>query len=194
MDDLLNIDNPYFEGIATQIYPNEWQLNNAKSSDTEAAFLDLHWLISNGFVSSKIYNNFDFDFDIVNFPFLDGDVPRAPSYSVYISHLIRFVRVSSHLADFNARNKTLTANFSHSGIGIIKLGKLFSKLYRRHYELISKYDTGLKTFLLQGLSVPEFYGDLVYNLRKIVGKPECSDHCSKIVICYKRKGIILSSG
>ena len=43
--------------------------------DTEAPFLDLHLSISNGFVSSKIYDKRDdFDFDIVKFPFLDGDV------------------------------------------------------------------------------------------------------------------------
>ena len=54
-------------------------------------YLDLHLSISNGFVSSKIYDKRDdFDFDIVNFPFLDGDVPRRPSYGIYISQLIRF--------------------------------------------------------------------------------------------------------
>ena len=53
--------------------------------------MDLHLSISNGFVSSKIYDKRDdFDFDIVNFPFLDGDVPRSTSYGVYISQLIRF--------------------------------------------------------------------------------------------------------
>ena len=71
-DDLLNIDNPYFEGMVNQIYPSELQLNKANTSDTEAPFLDLHLFISNGFVSSKIYDKRDdFDFDIVNFPFLD---------------------------------------------------------------------------------------------------------------------------
>ena len=91
---LLNIDNPYFEGMVNQIYPSELQLNTANTSDTEAPFLDLHLSISNGFVSSKIYEKRDdFDFDIVNFPFLDGDVPRRPSYGVYISQLIRFARV-----------------------------------------------------------------------------------------------------
>ena len=60
--------------------------------------------------SSKIYDKLDdFDFDIVNFPFLDGDVPRRPSYGVYISQLIRFARVCSHVDDFNTRNKCLTA-------------------------------------------------------------------------------------
>ena len=61
----------------------------------------LHLSISSGFVSSKIYNKFDdFDFDIVNYPFLDGNVPRSPFYGVYISQIIRFARVCSHVDDF----------------------------------------------------------------------------------------------
>ena len=67
--------------MVDQIYPRELQLNKANTSDTEGPFLDLHLSISNGFVSSKIYDKRDdFDFDIVNFPFLDSDVPRRPSY------------------------------------------------------------------------------------------------------------------
>ena len=70
LDYLLNIDIPYFEGMVNQIYPPELQLNKANISDTEAPFLDLHLSVSNGFVSSKIYDKRDdFDFDIVNFPF-----------------------------------------------------------------------------------------------------------------------------
>ena len=80
LDDLLNIDNPYFDGMVNQIYPLELQLNKANTSDTEAPFLDLHLSISNAFVSSKINDKRDdFDFDIVTFPFLDGDVSRRPS-------------------------------------------------------------------------------------------------------------------
>ena len=116
LDDLLNIDNPYFEGMVNQIYPPELQLNKANTSDTEAPFLDLHLFVSNGFVSSKIYDKRDdFDFDIVIFPFLDGDVPRRPSYGVYISQLIRFSRVCSHVDDFNTRNKCLTAKLLKQG-------------------------------------------------------------------------------
>ena len=146
LDDLLNIDNPYFEGMVNQIYPSELQLNRANASDTEAPFLDLHLSISNGFVSSKSYDKRDdFDFDIVNFPFLDGDVPRRPSYGVYISQLIRFARVCSHVDDFNTRNKCLTAKLLKQGIRYHKLRKVFSKFYRRHYELISKFNVGLKS-------------------------------------------------
>ena len=102
LDDLLNIDNPYFEQMVGQIYPTELQLNKANSSDTEAPFLDLNLSITNGIVSSKIYDikPDDFNFEIVNLPFLDGYVTRSPSYGVYISQLIRFARVYSNVDDF----------------------------------------------------------------------------------------------
>ena len=170
LDDLSNIYNPYFEGMVNRIYPPELQLNKANTSDTEAPYLDLHLSFSNGFVSSKIYDKRDdFDFDIVNFPFLDGDVPRCPSYGVYISQVIRFARVCSHVDDFNTRNKCLTAKLLKQGFRYHTLRKAFSKFYRRHYELISKFNVGLKSLLYQGLAEPEFYGDLVYKFKKRLG-------------------------
>ena len=108
----------------------------------------------------------DFDFDIVNLPFLDGGVPRRASYGVYISQLIRFARVCNHVVDFNVRNKCLTAKLLQQGYRYHKLRKTFSKLYRRHFELISKFNVGLKTPLRDGLSEPEFYGDFT-NLRNL---------------------------
>ena len=72
--------------MVDKIFPTELQLNKANSSDSEAQFLDLNVSITNGIVSSKIHDSRDdFNFEIVNFPFLDGDVPRSPSYGVYIS-------------------------------------------------------------------------------------------------------------
>ena len=98
---MTGLANPYFEGMVKQIHPPELQLNKANNTDTEAPFLDLHLSIANGFVSSKIYDKCDdFDFDIVNFPLLDCDVPRRASYGVYISQLIRFARGCNHVADF----------------------------------------------------------------------------------------------
>ena len=56
--------------MVSQIYPPELQLNRANTSDTKAAFLDLHLSIFNDIVSTKIYDKRgDFDFEIVNFPF-----------------------------------------------------------------------------------------------------------------------------
>ena len=157
LDDLLNIDNPYFEQMIGQIYPTELQLNKANSSDTEAPFLDLNLSITNGIVSSKIYDKRDdFNFEIVNFPFLDGDVPRSPSYGVYISQLIRFARVCSNVEDFNNRNLFLTAKLLKQGYRYHKIQKAFSKFCHRHSELIVKYNIGLKTLLQQGISEPIF--------------------------------------
>ena len=189
LDDLLNIDNPYFEQMVGQMYPTELQLNKANSSDTEAPFLDLNLSITNGIVSSKIYDKLDdFNFEKVNFPFLDGDVPRSPSYGVYISQLIRFARVYSNVDDFNNRNLFLTAKLLKQGYRYHKIRKAFSKFYYRHSELIVKYNIGLKTLLQQGISEPIVYGDLVYKFKRIVRKPYFSDQFKKIVKRYIRVG------
>ena len=88
--------------------------------------MDLQLSFVDGFVSCKIYDKRDdFDFEIINFPFLDGDVPRAASDGVYISQLIRFARVSSHVTDFNTRNKLLTAKLLNQGYRYHKLRKAF---------------------------------------------------------------------
>ena len=76
------------------IYPSELQLNKAFLSETEAPFLDMHLSILDGFILWKIYDKHDdFDFEIVNCPYLDEDVPPRASYGVYRSQLIRFASV-----------------------------------------------------------------------------------------------------
>ena len=104
LDDLLNTDtcNIYFEQIVDQIYPTEFQLNKANSFDTEAPYLNLDLYITNRIVSSKIH---DFNFDIVNFPFPNGDVRCSLSFDAYILQHIRFARVCSNISDFNYRNQ-----------------------------------------------------------------------------------------
>ena len=124
----------------------------------------------------------------MNFPFLDGDVPRSTSYGVYISQFIPFARDSSHVDDFNTRNKVLTAKLLRQGYRYHNLRKAFSKFYRQHFELVSKYNVGLKKLLLQGLSEPKLYGDLVYKFRKIIGKYDFPYQFKKIIVCYKKIG------
>ena len=176
--------------MVDRIYPTELQLNRANSSDTEAPFLDFNLCISNGTVSTKIYDKRDdFDFDIVNFPFLDDDVPRRTSYGVYISQLIRFAKASSNLNDFNYRNKALTAKLLRQGYRYFKLRKAFSKFYRRHSALLEKYSVSLKTLLQQGISEPEFYGDLVYRFRKIVGNSNFRSNSENLLTVIKELAI-----
>ena len=130
--------------------------------------MGLRLSVSNGFVSSKLYDKRDdFDFDIVGFPFLDGAVPRSVSCGVCVSRLVRFAGVSGRVAGFGARGGGLTAGLLRRGCRCRGLRKTFSKFYRRHYGLVSKFNVGLGALLHQGLSEPEFYGDLVYKFKKM---------------------------
>ena len=71
LDDSLNVNYVIFDNMVSQIYPSEFQLTKANTTDTEAAYLDLHLSISNDIVSTIIYDKLnDFDFEIVIFPFL----------------------------------------------------------------------------------------------------------------------------
>ena len=126
--DILNVDNVYFDTMISQIYALELQLDNTNICDTKAAFLDLHLSTSNDIVSTKIYDKRDdFEFEIVIFPFLDGDVPLSTSYGVYISQLICFAGTSSHVStcNFNTHNKLLTQKLLKQGYRYHKLCKTF---------------------------------------------------------------------
>ena len=95
------------------------------------------------------------------------------------SQLIRFARVSCHVAYLNIRNKILTAKLLKQDYRYHKLSKTFSKFYQSHYDLISKFNMGLKTLPKQGLPEPEFYGDAVYKYRQIVGRNDSSENLGK---------------
>ena len=167
MDDILNIDNHYFDYYIPQIYPTELTLVKSNTYDYDAPFLDLRLLLSNGTVSVKIYDKReDFNFSIVNYPHLDGDVPRLPSYGVYISQLVRFARACTHVEDFNERNAIITSKLLNQGFRYHKLRKCFCRFFYSHPELINKYNSHLNTLIKNGISHPVFYGDIVYKIRR----------------------------
>ena len=112
----------------------------------------------------------------------------VPLMVYYISQLIRFARASSHVDDFNNRNRFLTAKLLKQGYRYHKLRKAFSKFYRRQFELIEKYHVSLKKLMQQGISNPEFYGDLVYKFKKIIGNLNFSDLFRRIVKRFRRTG------
>ena len=97
-----------------------------------------------------------------------------------MSQLIHFARTSSHVTNLNNRNKFLTAKLLKQGYRYHKLRKAFSKFYRRHFELMQ-----------QGICNPEFYGDLVYKFKKIIGNPNFSYLLKRIVKRFKRAGYSL---
>ena len=95
---------------------------------------------------------------------------------------------SSYVASFNTRNKLLTQKLLKQGYWYHKLHITFSKFYRQYYDLISKFQVGVRSLLRQGLSEPDFYGDLVYKLKKIVGSNIFSAQFIKIISHYKKIG------
>ena len=99
----------------------------------------------------------------------------------------------SNVDSFINRNFFLTAKLLKQGYIYHKIRKAFSKLYHRHSELIVKYNIGLKTLPQQGISEPIFHGDLVYKFKRIVGKPNFSDHFKKIVNRYIKVGYNLDT-
>ena len=103
-------------------------------------------------------------------------MPRATSNGVYISQLIRFARACNNVADFNGRNQVITSKLLQQGYRYHKLRKSFAKFYRRNFDLVSKYNTTLKTFLQLGIAHPEFYGDVIYKLQKLLCSAAFSDH------------------
>ena len=82
----------------------------------------------------------------------------------------------------------MTAKLLKQGYRYHKLRKAFSKFYRRHFDIVSKYNVGLKTLLLQGLSEPEFDGDFVYKVRKKIGKNDFPFRFKKTIVRYKNIG------
>ena len=183
LDDIFTIDNPYFEKYIPDIYPAEFQLNKANTSDKETSFLDLNKKIIGSDIHTSVYDKHDdFGFPLVNFPWLSGDVPILPSYGFYILQLGRFARCCTSVLDFHSKNLQITSKLLTQGYRYHKLRKTFGKFCRSYSELLSKFcDISFQEYVSKGISHPVFYGDLVYKLRRVKDTPNFILSSSKIV-------------
>ena len=126
LDDLLNIYNIYFDQMEDRIYPTELQLNRTTSSNTEAPFLDLNLCISNGTVSTIIYDKRDdFDFDIVNFPFWMAMSPGVPNMGYTYLNLLDSPELLQILMSLTTVIKPLQPNFLGRAIVILNFVRHF---------------------------------------------------------------------
>ena len=168
-DDIFTIDNPEFAEHIPDIYPRELQLNKANTSDKETSFLDLNIKVVGSNIHTSVYDKRDdFGYPIVNFPWLSGDVPRLPSYGIYISQLVRFARCCTSVFDFHSKNLQITSKLLTQGYRYHKLRKTFGKFFRSYSELLSKFgEISFQDYVSQGIAHPVFYGDLVYKLRRV---------------------------
>ena len=149
IDDLIVFNNKKFLDYLKEIYPSQLTVEKANKSDHLADYLDLTFIIdSGGKLSTRLYDKRDdFDFHIVNFPYLSSNIPSGPSYGVYISQLIRYARCCSHYDDFRYRHKCLVDRLLSQGYIALRLEKSFKKFYGRYQDLIQKYQRSVNVMV-----------------------------------------------
>ena len=121
--------------------PTEVEIKDTTDTARSASYLDLHLEIDNeGRLRTKLYDKRDdFDFPIVNFPFMCSNIPAAPAYGVYISQLIRYSRACVSYHDFLDRGLLLTRKLLNQGFMMVKLKSSLRKFYGRHHNLVDRY-------------------------------------------------------
>ena len=161
IDDLIVFNNKMFLHYLKEIYPSELTVEKANKSDHLADYLDLTFIIdSGGKLSTRLYDKRDdFDFHIVNFPFLSSNIPSGPSYGVYILQLIRYARCCSHYDDFRYCHKCLVDRLLSQGHKALRLEKSFKKFYGRYQDLIEKYQRSVNAMVSDS-----FPGQFLFNM------------------------------
>ena len=189
LDDIFTIDNPEFEKYIPNIYQAELQLNKANTLDKKNSFLDLNIKLIGSDIHTSVYDKRDdFKFPSINFPWLIGDVPRLPSYGIYISQLVRFARCCTSILDFHSKNLQITSKLLTRGYRYPKLRKTFGKFFRSYSELLSKFgDISFQEYMTKGISHTVFYGDPVYKLRRVKDTTNFISSGSKIFKRLRRR-------
>ena len=141
IDDVLSINNPKFGNYIVDIYHAELEIKDTTDADHRASYLDLDLSYARyKRLQVKPYDKRDdFNFNIVNFPFLSSNIPQSPAYGVYVSQLIRYARASSAYSNFLVRSRLLTGKLLGQGYNRFRLITTFKKFYGRHYDLIRKF-------------------------------------------------------
>jgi hypothetical protein len=153
IDDVLSINNNQFHSYVDSIYPSELEIKDTTVSSTPASYLDvLLKLDTNGKIMTQLYDKRDdFNFSIVNFPYLCSNISASPAYGVYISQLIRYARAYSTYDQFLVRGSLLLTNkLMSQGFKLSRLQAAFRKFYGRYNDLIC-YNLSLRHIPSPGL-------------------------------------------
>ena len=153
IDDLISLNNPEFKHFIQSIYPKELDLKETTENESGCSYLDLFFYKNGeGMLKSKLYDKRDdFSFPIVNYPFIDSNIPKNPAYGVYVSRLVCFSRACSDFNDFVSRHNTLVKKLVHQGYEVKLLRKAFKKFMICHKDLVSCYNIQLSLFLRNNL-------------------------------------------
>jgi hypothetical protein len=131
--DILSLTNCRHANYVDRIYPNELDIKYTIDTDRSDSYLDLHLEFeTKGWWRTKLYEKRDdFNFPIVNFPFICSNIPAAPIYGVYISHLIRYSRGCDSYQDFLGKGLLLTRKLQSQWFLLVKLRSSLRKFYGR---------------------------------------------------------------
>ena len=130
IDDGLSLNNSGFGDFVDRIYPIKLEITDTTDTDRSASYLDLHLEIDNEcLLRTKLDKRDDFNFPIVNFPRICGNIPAAPACGVYISQLIRYSRACGSYHDFLYRGFLLTRKLLNQGFLFVKLKSSLQKFY-----------------------------------------------------------------
>jgi hypothetical protein len=134
--------------IMSDIYPKELILVPDDTDGQSCPFLDLQVVIKDRVISTSIYDKRDaFDFPLVNFPTLSGNIPLKSSYGVFVGELVRYARAGAHLEDFERRTFPLMTKLMKQGFSAKKLKTTFSKFVDSHILLVQKYGPRILSLL-----------------------------------------------
>ena len=124
-----------------RIYPIELEIKDTTDTNTSASYHNLHLEIdSEGRLRTKLYDKRDdFNFPIVNFPFICSNIPAAPAYGVYISQLIRYSKDCGSYQHFLDRVLLLTRKLLNQVFLLVKLKSSLRTFYGRHHDLVDRY-------------------------------------------------------
>ena len=141
-DDVLSLKNTKFAEYFEFINPRE--IKETTETAASSSYLDCYLYIDNGKLTTRLYDKRDdFNFPIVNFPFLSSNISSAPTYGVYVSQLFRYARACSNYQDFMEHGKVLTTKLLSQGYQKTKLVATLKKFYGRHHDLVNPYNVAV---------------------------------------------------
>ena len=156
IDDLLSANFPEFHQHLPNIYPAELVLNKSNQSNTNVDYLDIKITSENNTLSFSLFDKRDnFNFDIVNFPYLDSCIPRKPALGIFYGQMIRIARICSKYEDFLKRINNLSKRLMNQGYKKVELNRLASRFFREKNNLIEKYkEKNIPVFLRRAIFNP----------------------------------------
>ena len=177
IDDLMSQNNPQFGDYVSEIYPpqlvlkettNDLIRDQSPNIQRPVSYLDvLFYFDKEGVLCYKLYDKRDdFDFAIVNFPYICSNIPSSPAYGVYISQLVRYSRVCMFYKDFRDKHLELVNRLKTQGFTVSRLKTTFKKFYTNYEGDIKKYKKGKEEMLIDVclFETGTVYGKFMYGL------------------------------